>query len=76
MALVCLLSLVRAALALISVWFRTGITVALVWGYSWIDDHLEVVGNLGHGWPVAWRREFPIFFLSILNPLLNKVLLT
>lgn len=38
--------------------YSTGITVALIWGYSWIDGHLEVVGNLGHGWSVAWRREF------------------
>ncbi|PCH37055.1 hypothetical protein WOLCODRAFT_140699 [Wolfiporia cocos MD-104 SS10] len=31
-------------------------TFALVVGYSWLDGHLVIVGNVGIGWSVAWRR--------------------
>jgi len=31
-------------------------TWVLVVGYSWLDDHLLISGNPGHGWSVAWRR--------------------
>ncbi|CCM03466.1 uncharacterized protein FIBRA_05599 [Fibroporia radiculosa] len=33
-----------------------GATWALIVGYSWIDSHLLIFGNVGFGWPVAWRR--------------------
>ncbi|EGN94526.1 hypothetical protein SERLA73DRAFT_188476 [Serpula lacrymans var. lacrymans S7.3] len=33
-----------------------GATFALVVGYSWIDGHLQTVGNPGIGWSIAWRR--------------------
>lgn len=25
-------------------------------GYSWIDNHLPVISNVGIGWQVAWKR--------------------
>jgi len=31
-------------------------TWALIVGYSWLDGHIAVLGNVGIGWPVAWRR--------------------
>ncbi|KZT71069.1 hypothetical protein DAEQUDRAFT_724415 [Daedalea quercina L-15889] len=34
----------------------TSVTWALIIGYSWLDGHIAVLGNVGIGWPVAWRR--------------------
>lgn len=31
-------------------------TFALIIGYSWIDNHLPVISNVGFGWQVAWKR--------------------
>ncbi|KAI9512001.1 hypothetical protein F5148DRAFT_1280228 [Russula earlei] len=31
-------------------------TSSLIIGYSWIDGHLPVISNPGHGWDAAWRR--------------------
>lgn len=25
-------------------------------GYSWLDGHIPVFGNVGIGWPIVWRR--------------------
>ncbi|EPS95103.1 hypothetical protein FOMPIDRAFT_1038634 [Fomitopsis schrenkii] len=33
-----------------------GVTWALIIGYSWLDGHIVVLGNVGIGWSVAWRR--------------------
>jgi len=33
-----------------------GVTWALIIGYSWLDGHIAVLGNVGIGWSVAWRR--------------------
>ncbi|EMD30532.1 hypothetical protein CERSUDRAFT_61076, partial [Gelatoporia subvermispora B] len=34
----------------------SGATFTLVVGYSWLDEHIAVIGNVGKGWSVAWRR--------------------
>ncbi|EED82525.1 predicted protein [Postia placenta Mad-698-R] len=31
-------------------------TWTLIVGYSWLDGHIHVLGDVGIGWPVAWRR--------------------
>jgi len=31
-------------------------TFAIIMGYSWIDNHLPVISNVGIGWHVAWKR--------------------
>lgn len=31
-------------------------TWTLIVGYSWLDGHIQVLGDVGIGWPVAWRR--------------------
>ncbi|CAL1710858.1 unnamed protein product [Somion occarium] len=32
------------------------VTWALVMGYSWLDGHIPVFGNVGIGWSIVWRR--------------------
>ncbi|KAI0070747.1 hypothetical protein K474DRAFT_1631398 [Panus rudis PR-1116 ss-1] len=34
----------------------TVVTWALVMGYSWLDGHIPVLGNVGIGWSIVWRR--------------------
>ncbi|THH31626.1 hypothetical protein EUX98_g2549 [Antrodiella citrinella] len=36
--------------------FLFGVTWVLVVGYSWLDGHIPVVGNVGWGWSIVWRR--------------------
>jgi len=31
-------------------------TFVLIVGYSWIDGHLQTIGNPGIGWSIAWKR--------------------
>ncbi|KAL5519292.1 hypothetical protein ACEPAH_975 [Sanghuangporus vaninii] len=54
-------------------------TLSLIVGYSWIDAKLNVVGNPGVGWPIAWKRFVlvmigigAIAILSILPPVSGR----
>ncbi|KAH9925739.1 uncharacterized protein B0H18DRAFT_1007982 [Fomitopsis serialis] len=48
-----------------------GVTWALVIGYSWLDGHIAVLGNVGVGWSVAWRR----FVLVIIGVAASSVMM-
>ncbi|EJD03603.1 uncharacterized protein FOMMEDRAFT_133035 [Fomitiporia mediterranea MF3/22] len=54
-------------------------TLALIVGYSWIDANLNVVGNPGIGWPIAWKRFVLVmigvtcaFIMSSLPPISSR----
>ncbi|KAL5494924.1 hypothetical protein ACEPAI_386 [Sanghuangporus weigelae] len=54
-------------------------TLSLIVGYSWIDAKLNLVGNPGVGWPIAWKRFVlvmigigAIAILSILPPVSGR----
>ncbi|KAH8103409.1 hypothetical protein BXZ70DRAFT_728472 [Cristinia sonorae] len=36
--------------------FLLGATWVLILGFSWLDGHIPVYGNVGWGWSVVWRR--------------------
>ncbi|KIY48354.1 hypothetical protein FISHEDRAFT_43559 [Fistulina hepatica ATCC 64428] len=38
------------------IWLMTGVTIVLIVGYSWIDDHLIQAANVGVGVTVGWKR--------------------
>lgn len=58
-------------------------TFVLIVGYSWVNGHLVIVGNVGIGWAVAWRRWVLVMIgkcsslsiLVILNSVVQVVLL-
>lgn len=35
---------------------RAQSTFVLIVGYSWLNGHEVIIGNVGIGWAVAWRR--------------------
>ncbi|KZT02812.1 uncharacterized protein LAESUDRAFT_729774 [Laetiporus sulphureus 93-53] len=41
------------------------VTWALIVGYSWLDGHITVLGDVGIGWPVAWRRFVLVIIGSV-----------
>lgn len=49
-------------------------TWVLVVGYSWLDGNLQILGNPGIGWPIAWKRFVTVmigmfgFFLPLSLP--------
>ncbi|TFY63497.1 hypothetical protein EVJ58_g3215 [Rhodofomes roseus] len=49
----------------------TVVTWALIIGYSWLDGHIAVLGNVGIGWGVAWRR----FVLVIIGVAASSIMM-
>ncbi|KAF9527115.1 hypothetical protein CPB83DRAFT_856773 [Crepidotus variabilis] len=65
-----------------ALWMMIGITIVFVAGYSWVNTHLNAIGNPGYGVTLGWKRAllviigFTAGFIVMLfpNPISSRVL--